>query len=272
MVTGASSGIGLAAARELARLGARIALVCRDRERAERALAEVAAGGGDGHTLHLADLSAQAEVRKLAQALLAACPRIDVLLNNAGIVSLRRQTTVDGLESVFATNHLAPFLLTSLLLPRLRESAPARIVNVSSHAHRMAQLDFDDLQNERRYRFMRVYGSKLCNLLFTRELARRLEGTGVSVNALHPGMVHTGLGRQHGRLADWIWLLLRPLARTPEQGADTAVHLASAPELQKVSGRYYTDRRETAPSEAALDDAAAARLWAKSEAPTGLST
>jgi retinol dehydrogenase-14 len=134
---------------------------------------------------------------ELAQALLSACPRIDVLLNNAGIVGLRRQTTPDGLESVFATNHLAPFLLTSLLLPRLRDSAPARIVNVSSHAHRMARLDFDDLQDERRYRFMRVYGqSKLCSLLSTRELARRLEGTGVTVNALHPGMVHTGLGRR----------------------------------------------------------------------------
>ena len=272
VVTGASSGIGRATARALARLGATLALVCRDRGRGEETVATLRAESGNAAVaLFLADLSSQAEIRRLAVELCERYPAIHVLVNNAGIVNLRRSTTVDGIEAVFAVNHLAYFLLTHLLLERLRRSAPARIVNVASDAHRFGRIDLDDLGHARRYRAMRVYGSsKLANILFTYELARRLEGTGVTANCLHPGAVATRLGQNNGRLAAAITKLLRPFFRTPEQGAETAVYLASSPAVKDVSGKYFVDCREARSSRASYDTQLARLLWEASARLTGI--
>ena len=276
LITGATSGIGRAAALALARLGASLVLVGRSRERGEHVVAEVerASGRQDAALLLVADLSSQAEVRRLAAEFLATGRPLHVLLNNAGIVNLRRETTVDGREATFAVNHLAYFLLTELLLPRLKESAPARIVSVASDAHAQAggRLDFEDLDS-RRYSSMRVYGkSKLANILFTRELARRLEGTGVTANCLHPGFVGSGFARNNGAVASLVMSLLRPFARSPEKGAETAVYLASSPEVAGVSGRYFVDCRPRSPKDFAQNDADARRLWEVSERLCGLAT
>lgn len=276
VVTGATSGIGQETAVGLARRGARVLLVGRDPARAEAARHDVAARGGadpDRVEVLLADLSRAADVRALAGAILRRTDALHVLVNNAGVVNLRRELTVDGHEATFAVNHLAPFLLTNLLVPRLRESAPARVVNVASEGHRMGSLDWNDLMSEHRYGFpalvsaMRVYGaSKLANLLFTAELARRLEGTGVTANAVHPGAVATRLGvSNNGPLGSAVGTLLRPFLRTPAQGAETSLHVATAPELEKTSGRYFASCRERAPSAAARDPEAARRLWRESE-------
>jgi NAD(P)-dependent dehydrogenase (short-subunit alcohol dehydrogenase family) len=271
VVTGATSGIGEEIAAGLAREGARLAVVGRSRERGEAALARLRGAGSPGAELFLADLSVQEEVRRLAERLLERYPRIDVLVNNAGIVSLRRELTADGLETMFAVNHLGYFLLTQRLLGRLRASAPARIVNVASDAHRFGALDFADLQSERSYRSMRVYGrSKTANILFTRELARRLEGTGVTVNCMHPGAVATRLAHQNGPVLALLARALSIFLRTPARGAETAVWLAVAPELAGVSGRYFADRREREPAPHARDDAAATRLFEESAKLTGL--
>ena len=272
VITGASSGVGRATAHALARLGARLALVCRDRGRGEETLREVArASGNDEIGLFLADFASQQEIRRVASELLDRCPEIHVLVNNAGVFNLRRETTSDGIETVFAVNHLAYYLLTRLLLARLEASAAARIVNVASAAHRSARLDFGDLENERGYRAMSVYGqSKLANLLFTYELARRLEGTKVTANTLHPGAVGTGLGRNNGRFAIVLSRLLRPLLRTPERGAETSIYLAASPKVEGVNGKYFADCRETASSPASLDPADARRLWDVSARLTGL--
>lgn len=271
VVTGATSGIGRMTALELARRGASVAIVARDPERArETASAIAAAGGGRAPEVFLADLSSQAEIRRAAAEILARLPRIDVLVNNAGVVNLKRTTTVDGIETTFAVNHLAYFLLTELLLDRLRASAPARIVNVGSEAHKFVKgMQFDDLEFAHNYRSMRVYGhSKLANLLFTFDLARRLAGSGVTVNCVHPGAVATGLGKNNGRLAQVLIGLLAPFFRSPKQGAETSIYVATAPELDGVSGKYFMRCRERAPSRAAVDRAAAERLWKVSEAMT----
>jgi NAD(P)-dependent dehydrogenase (short-subunit alcohol dehydrogenase family) len=273
LVTGATNGIGRAAAVALARQGARLVLLGRDADRCEAVRADVAAAGDADASVLIADLAVQAEVRRAAAEFLASGRPLHVLLNNAGVVQMRRGETPDGVETTFAVNHLAPFLLTNLLLPRLQASAPARIVNVSSDAHKLGgALDFDDLGAVKRYSGAAVYGrSKLANLLFTRELARRLEGSGVTVNALHPGAVRTGLGQNND--APFLKLvagLLRPLFRTPEQGADTAVWLCGAEELGGVSGLYFANRRERRPHRHALDDKAARRLWDESAKQVGL--
>ena len=267
VVTGATSGIGEEIALGLTRAGARVVVVGRRRERGEATLErirrEVAGAAPD---LLLADLSVQAEIRTLAARLLERYPAIRVLVNNAGIVNLRRELTADGLEATFAVNHLGSFLLTTLLLDRLRASAPARVVNVASDAHRFGRLDLADLQNERSYRSMRVYGqSKAANLLFTQELARRLAGSGVTVNAMHPGAVATRLGQQNGAFARVLTRALSVFFRTPAQGADTAVWLATALELEGVSGRYFTSRREHVPAPHARDPEVARRLFEESE-------
>jgi len=272
IVTGASAGIGQATALGLARMGAIVVLVCRNRERAEVARSLIrATTGNDAVDFVLADLSSQAEIHRLARDLLARYPQIQVLVNNAGVINRKRETTVDGIETVFAVNHLAYFLLTHLLLERLTISGSARIVNVASDAHRWGNLDFDDLQNARKYRPFPVYGqSKLCNILFTRELARWVAGTGVTVNCLHPGGVATGLGWNNGWWAVLIAKSLRPFFRTPEQGADTAIYLATSPEVEAVNGKYFYNRREIQPSPAAQDDAAAKQLWRISAELTGV--
>ena len=267
MVTGATAGIGQVAARELAGLGAELVLVCRNRAKGEETVRGIrAATGNDSVELMVADLASQAEIRRLAEAFLSTRRPLHVLVNNAGIFNLRRETTTDGLEATFAVNHLAYFLLTNLLLERLKESAPARIVNVASDAHHWGTIDFDDLMAERSYRAMKIYGrSKLANILYTRELAARLAGTGVTANCLHPGAVGTSLGANNGFVARLLLPLIRPFLRTPENGARTTVHLASSPEVEGVSGRYFADCREKRPSAEARSEEIARRLWEVSE-------
>ncbi len=272
MITGATSGIGQAAALDLARLGASLVLVGRNPERGERALKEVRRASRVGDvTLLLADLSSQSEIRSLAADFLATGRPLHVLLNNAGVINLRREESGDGIETTFAVNHLAYFLLTRLLIERLKESAPARVVNVASDAHRGAgRLDFDDLESRRRYSPMRVYGkSKLANILFTRELARRLEGTGVTANCMHPGFVGSNFAKNNGLLAVAAMKLLQPFARSPEKGAETAVYLCSSPKVEGVTGEYFQDCKPHEPRAFALDDEDARRLWEVSERMTG---
>jgi NAD(P)-dependent dehydrogenase (short-subunit alcohol dehydrogenase family) len=274
LVTGATNGIGKVAALELARLGADVVVVARSRDRGEAAAREIRERSGRPRVdLLLCDFASQEEIRKLARDYLASGRPLHVLLNNAGLVNTTRRETVDGLEETFAVNHLGYFLLTNLLLERLRQSAPARIVNVASDAHRFARrgLDFDDLQNRRGYSAMRVYAeSKLANILFTRELARRLEGSGVTVNALHPGAVGTGLALNNGWLARLLVTLYRPLALTPEQGAETSIYLCASPEVEGKSGLYFYRSREHRPNRFGADDEAARRLWSASERLVGL--
>jgi NAD(P)-dependent dehydrogenase (short-subunit alcohol dehydrogenase family) len=276
VLTGATSGIGRATALGLAELGSRLILVGRDAGRAEETQSAIRdATGRDDVELVLGDFASQTELRRVADEILARTESIHVLLNNAGVTLLKRTTTPDGLETTFAVNHLAYFLLTGLLLPRLLAAAPdARIVNVASDAHRAfrGELDFDDLQSEREYKGMRVYGrSKTANILFTTELARRLAGRGVTVNALHPGGVATRLGRGHGPVLDLLQRAVMLFRKSPEQGARTSLHLATSPEVEGVTGRYFADRREKRPAPYATDEAAARRLWEVSERLTGLS-
>jgi retinol dehydrogenase 12 len=273
VITGATSGVGKATATELARRGATVALVARDQARAEGVAGEIAqAGWGPRPDVFLADLGRQSDVRRVASELLAHYPEIHILVNNAGLVNLQRTETEDGIEAVFAVNHLAYFLLTNLLLDRLRRSPPARIVNVASDAHRFVPgIQFDDIGFSRRYRAMRVYGhSKLANILFTRELAERLSGSAVTVNCVHPGAVATSLGKNNGPLARGLIRLLAPFFRTPAQGAATSIYAVTAPELDGVSGRYFANCREARLRGAATDREAARRLWTLSEELTGL--
>jgi NAD(P)-dependent dehydrogenase (short-subunit alcohol dehydrogenase family) len=271
VLTGATSGIGRATARGLADEGAKLILVGRTPERCEETLSELRSRTGrDDAVMLRADLSSLKEVRRLADEVLACTDRLHVLVNNAGATLLQRQLSVDGLEATFATNHLAYFLLTGLLLPRLRESAPARIVNVASDAHRFGRLELDDLQSERRYRAMRVYArSKSANILFTQELARRIAGSGVSANALHPGGIRSNLGRSDGKALEVVRKLVGLFLKTPEEGARTSLYLASSPEVEGVSGRYYAKCRERTPAAHARDPELARRLWERSEELTG---
>ena len=274
IITGATRGIGLAAACELARRGARLSIVARSESRAGAAVTRITAAGGAGTEVQVldADLSSQASVRTLAAEILAGHPRIDVLINNAGAIYGSRQLTVDGLELTWAVNHLAPFLLTNLVLERIRASAPARIITTSSGAHHGAQVPFDDMNAERGYRgrgFGRYGETKLGNILFTVELARRLEGMGVTANCFHPGFVASGFNRNNGGLMAFGMSLARPFARSPEKGADTLVWLANSADVSAESGGYFANRQRRTPSAAAQDLTAARRLWEVSEEQTG---
>lgn len=270
VVTGATSGIGKAAATALARMGATVVLVGRDQGRTEAAAAEIGAVSPAPPKVEIADLAVLAEVRDLAGRL-ASLERIDVLINNAGLVQGRRQVTPDGFEHVFAVNHLAPFLLSNLLLPKLTAAAPARVVTVTSDAHSAARLDLADPNLEHGWDSWRSYAnSKLANILFTRELARRLAGTGVTANCAHPGVVRTGFGRDASPLLKIGITIARPFMLSPRRGADTIVYLASSPEVTGHSGGYYVKRRQREPSAAARDDTAARELWEISETLTGL--
>ena len=270
VVTGATSGIGKAAATRLARMGAQVVLVGRDRGRASAAAAEIGSASTPPPTVEIADLAPMEQVRSLAERL-GALERIDVLVNNAGLMLSERRSSPDGFEYVFAVNHLAPFLLTNLLLPKLTASAPARVVTVTSDAHTGARLDLDDPHLEREWAFWRSYAnSKLANILFTRELARRLDGTGVTANCAHPGVVRTRLFREGKPLARVGVSFARPFFASPGRGADTIVYLASSPDVTGQTGGYYVKRRRREPSAAARDDAAARKLWEISEKMTGL--
>jgi NAD(P)-dependent dehydrogenase (short-subunit alcohol dehydrogenase family) len=273
VITGGNSGIGKAAAVDLARAGAGVVITARNEQRGVAARDDiVAASRSDAVELSVFDLADLASVRAGAADLLERCPRIDVLLNNAGLILSERTLSADGYEATFAINHLGPFLLTELLLDRLRSSAPSRIVNVSSTAHNFARrgMVFDDLMAERSYRAMEVYGrSKLANILFTTELARRLAGSGVTANCLHPGSVATGYARDGDTTGFMAWGVKvyahLPISLTPEQGARTSVYLCSSAEVEGVSGRYFVKCKEKTPSANARDGAAAARLWDVSE-------
>jgi NAD(P)-dependent dehydrogenase (short-subunit alcohol dehydrogenase family) len=271
MVTGATSGLGLATARQLAALGATVVVVGRDAAKCAAVAASISSRSAAGAVDWLvADFADQGAVQRLAAEADERHSRIDVLVNNAGATYPKRGLTPEGVELTLAVNHLAPFLLTTLLLHRLRESAPARVVNVSSVAHENARFNFDDPAMERGYRPFAAYGrSKLANLWFTYELARRLDGSGVTVNAVHPGLVRTALGDHSGALRRAGWRLLHVAYRkhsiSPEEGAAAITRLATARELEEVSGRYFVGRRPAESSPASRDPAAAARLWALSE-------
>ena len=271
VITGASSGIGKAASLALARLGADVILVCRDKARGEAALAEVGAvAPASTRQLELADLSSLRDVRELAGRL-SRLDRLDVLINNAGLVLASRQVSADGFEYTFALNHLAPFLLTGLLREKLAASAPARVVTVSSAAHRAARLDLADLQLTGHFNGWRAYAnSKLANILFTRELASRLAGTGVTANCVHPGTVNTRFGRDGSSMLRFGLGIGRRFLLSAAQGADTVVYLASSPDVAGATGGYYIKRRLRAPSGAARDPETARRLWAISAELTGL--
>jgi NAD(P)-dependent dehydrogenase (short-subunit alcohol dehydrogenase family) len=271
VVTGATRGIGKATALGLAAMGARVAITARDPGRAEAAADEIRAAGGEVDVF-VADLSSQAEVRELADQLLRTLGRIDVLVNNVGGYWNTRQVTADGLERTFAVNHLAPFLLTTLLLDRLRTSSPARIVTVASKAHSMGRIEFDDLQGERTYSGARAYNqSKLANVMFTYELARRLRGTSVTANAVHPGMVSTSFGAEDPSVVQrMIVPMVRPFMKAPERGAVTSIHVASAPDLEGVSGLFFSKSKPTTSSKLSYDQATAARLWRVSADMVGL--
>jgi len=268
VATGATSGIGEVAVLALAGLGARIVFIARDEARAQATLRKLEAKGpGLGHRMHFADLSSIAETRKAGAAIAMSEPRIDGLINNAGAMFADRRVTPEGLELTFALNHMAYFVLTEALREKLIASAPARIVSTSSTAHQGANLDFSDLQSAKGYSGFKVYGrSKLANILFTRELARRLAGTGVTANCLHPGFVATRFGHSAGGWTARVVPFLQAFAISPEKGADTIVHLASSPEVANTTGAYFVKRKIVAPSRAAQDDAAAKRLWEASEA------
>ena len=270
VVTGATSGIGRAAATALAKLGATVVMVGRDRGRTEAAAAQIAAVSASPPRTEIADLASLEQVRGLAGRL-AGLERIDVLINNAGLMLGERRLTPDGLEHVFALNHLAPFLLTNLLLPTLTASAPARVITVTSDAHSAARLDLSDPNLEHGWDSWRSYAnSKLANILFTRELARRLDGTGVTANCAHPGVVRTGFGRESRPLLKLGITIARPFMLSPERGADTIVYLASSPAVAGQTGGYYVKRQRREPSAAARDDTAARELWELSERMTGL--
>jgi retinol dehydrogenase 12 len=270
VVTGATSGIGKAAATALARLGATVVLVGRDRGRIEATAADIGSVSAAPPQTQIADLASMEQVRGLAERL-AGLERIDVLINNAGLMVRERRITPDGFEHVFAVNHLAPFLLTNLVLPKLTASAPARVVTVASDAHSVARLDLDDPNLEHGWESWRSYAnSKLANILFTSELARRLDGTGVTANCAHPGMVRTGFGRDARPLMKIAITIGRAFMLSPARGADTVVYLASSPDVAAQTGGYYVKRQPREPSAAARDDAAARKLWEISEKMTGL--
>jgi retinol dehydrogenase-14 len=272
LVTGGSGGIGRATALGLATMGARVAITGRDRGRTEGAAREIRAAGGGQVDVFIADLSAQSEVRRLADEVLQSLSRIDVLINNAGGYWHTRHVTADGLERTFAVNHLAPFLLTNLLLDRLKQGASARVVTVSSNAQTMGRIDFNDLQGERSYSGGRAYNqSKLANVLFSYELARRLQTTSVTANALHPGMVSTSFGAEDPASLQRLFVpIVRPFMKTPVQGAATSIYLASAPDLEQVTGRYFANSKPKRSAKRSYDEAAAARLWQVSADLVGL--
>lgn len=263
VVTGATSGIGLVTAETLARQGATLVVVGRNPERGAATVSRIQQETGNAAVeLMVADLSAQAQVRRLASEIQRRFARLDVLVNNAGALFGRRQLSQDGIEMTFALNHLAYFLFTNLLLDALKASTSARIVNVSSEAHRRARLDFADLQGQHRYSGWRAYArSKLANILFTYELARRLEGTGVVANALHPGFVATNFGRNNRSITAMLFRVLQLAAISPEEGAHTIIYLATSPEVQGITGEYFVKQKAVRSSQVSYDRAAAERLW-----------
>jgi NAD(P)-dependent dehydrogenase (short-subunit alcohol dehydrogenase family) len=274
VVTGATSGIGEVTARRLAEDGATVVIVGRSRDKAEATVGRIERATGVRVDTVLADFASLIDVRRAATDLLSRCPRIDVLVNNAGAIHVTRSTTKDSIETTFGVNHLAPFLLTLLLLDRIKASAPARIVSVASRAHIRSALDLADLESKNgSYSGFLVYSrSKLCNVLFTYELARRLEGTGVTTNCLHPGVIASGFGKNEPGIFNWGAKLVAPLLTTPEKGARTSLFLAESPSVEGVTGKYFdSDTKEIRSSKASYDRDVQRRLWEISEKMTGIS-
>lgn len=272
MVTGATSGIGKVTARELAQMGATVIIVGRNPEKSENAVKQVRRETGNPAVeFMLADLSSQKEIRQLVQDFKKRYDRLHVLVNNAGSIFLARRESVDGIEMTFALNHLGYFLLTNLLIDALQASAPSRIINVSALLHKWAKINFDDLQNREMYIGVRAYPqSKLCNLYFTYELARRMEGTGVTANALHPGVVATNLGVNDNRFGRVMRRLINFALINPEEGAQTIIYLAASPDAQTVTGKYFVKQKAVSSSQASYNQAVASRLWCVSAELTGL--
>ncbi len=275
MITGASSGIGKATALGLAKMGAAVVIVARDRDRGEAAQAEIATASGNQHVdLLLADLSSQADVRRLAEEFRSRYTHLHVLINNAGVALSKRTLTVDGIETVFAVSYLAPFLLTNLLLDLLKASAPARVVNVAGDYHRKVTIRFDDLMSERDYNGARASNqAKLALILFTYELARRLDGAAVTANCLHPGPVAAGAPLKDPDLAPFgrfMYTLVKPFFLSPAKGAETSIYLASSPEAEGLTAKYFIKKRPVASSPESYDEEIARRLWEKSAELTGL--
>ncbi|MFQ5831378.1 MAG: SDR family oxidoreductase [Candidatus Thorarchaeota archaeon] len=273
IVTGSNSGIGKETALALAELDATVVMVVRNAERGEAARSEIVDETGNNRIdLMLCDLSSIDSIRQFAKEFTAKYDRLDVLINNAGAAYHKRQVTVDGFEQTFAVNYIGPFLLTYELLPVLKVSVPSRVINLTSGMHFRAKVDFDNLQRERRYRGMSAYGdAKLMVAMHTYELARRLEGTGVSVNVVHPGFVATNMGSSMGGLWNKIMFkMVRPLQISPKEGAETSVYVASSPELEGVTGKYFARKQEQRSSEASYDEEAQKRLWHVTEQLLGL--
>jgi NAD(P)-dependent dehydrogenase (short-subunit alcohol dehydrogenase family) len=272
VITGATSGIGQVAAETLAKTGARIVLVARDKSRADAILARLRSSApGVAHSVHFADLTRLAEMKRVALQIADQEPRIDVLINNAGALFGKHRLTEDGLEYTFALNHMAYFVLTAGLRARLSASRPARIISTASASHQRATLDFDDLQSVKSFGAVKAYGrSKLCNILFTRELARRLNGTGVTANCLHPGFVATRIADQSDGLISYLAWVAKFFAISPAQGAETMIYLASSPEVADVTGQYFYKCAPIAPSSSARDDRSALLLWERSAALAGM--
>ncbi|HXZ05264.1 MAG TPA: SDR family oxidoreductase [Ktedonobacteraceae bacterium] len=268
IVTGANSGIGKATALGLAQKGATVIMVCRNQVRGEVALNEIKEkSGNEVIDLMLADLTSQESIRQLAGNILQLYQQVHVLINNAGVVNLTRRETPDGLEMMFAVNYLAPFLLTNLLLEKLKASAPARIVNVSSDSHQAGYIKMDDLQSEESYKFLRSYGqSKLAMVLFTYELARRLQGTGVTANCLHPGFVATNIGQNGVGSVNRsiIKLIFTRVGISPEEGAKTSIYLASSPEIEGITGKYFVKSIPVRSAPISYDETLQRQLWLES--------
>jgi len=266
LITGGNSGIGKATGLGLSRMGANVVIVSRSKEKGEAALTDIVAKSGNRNVeLMLADMSSQDSIRRLASDFKAGHKKLHLLVNNAGVYLTRRTTTVDGLESTFATNHLGPFLLTNLLLDLLKASAPSRIVNVTSDAHNGAKVNFEDLQGEKEFSGWQAYGqSKLAMILFTHQLATRLDGTGVTVNSAHPGVVRTNFANNNG-LVTFGFRLLRPFFISPKTAAKRILYVATSPDLEGVNGKYFTKMHAAKSSQESYDDDSAKRLWQMSE-------
>lgn len=275
VVTGANSGIGKETVRAFAEQKAYVVMICRNEQRAEQARQELIDDTGhSGIEIMLADLAIQHDVRKVAGQISEKFEKVDILVNNAGIIANQREETIDGIEKTLAINHLAPFLLTNLLLDDLKKASDARVVNVASEVHRVGAKAFniDDLQLKKNYAPIKAYGiSKLCNIMFTHELAKRSAGTSITTNSLHPGVVSTQLAEEAGWMMKFFYFIGKPFMRSPKSGAQTSIYLAISDEVRSTSGKYFRNKKETSPVSIAYDDAITEKLWQKSEELTGLS-
>jgi NAD(P)-dependent dehydrogenase (short-subunit alcohol dehydrogenase family) len=271
IITGANQGIGKASAIALGKMGARLVLVCRNEAKAREAIVDIEKAGAKDVELIVGDLGSQKDVRRIAAEFLAKHDRLDVLLNNAGLLVPTRRTSVDGIEETIAINHLGPFLLTNLLLGVIKKTPHARVVTVSSRAHRGGRMHWDDIQLTHGYSAIKAYGqSKLANILFTRELAKRLEGSGATANCLHPGVIASGFGQTYGGVISVLVKMAKPFLATTEDGAKTQVWLCASPEVESITGKYFEKCAEAKPTRFALEEAAPARLWEMSEKLVGI--